>query len=120
MIFIDIPNRRRKVSKHKHANFYPKHMIEKVGAMRPEAPPINVTQPEGVSFKMTGNVMEWSNFKFHIGFNYREGIVLSDVSYNDHGNVRPIFHRISLSEMIVPYGSPEFPHQRKHALDIGE
>ncbi|KAG7879307.1 hypothetical protein KL905_003294 [Ogataea polymorpha] len=120
VIFIDIPNRRRKVSKHKHANFYPKHMIEKVGAMRPEAPPINVTQPEGVSFKMTGNVMEWSNFKFHIGFNYREGIVLSDVSYNDHGNVRPIFHRISLSEMIVPYGSPEFPHQRKHALDIGE
>ncbi|KAG7807785.1 hypothetical protein KL921_004080 [Ogataea angusta] len=120
VIFIDIPNRRRKVSKHKHANFYPKHMVEKVGAMRPEAPPINVTQPEGVSFKMTGNVMEWSNFKFHIGFNYREGIVLSDVSYNDHGNVRPIFHRISLSEMIVPYGSPEFPHQRKHALDIGE
>uniref|UniRef100_UPI0001E07C5E Peroxisomal primary amine oxidase n=1 Tax=Pichia angusta TaxID=870730 RepID=UPI0001E07C5E len=120
VIFIDIPNRRRKVSKHKHANFYPKHMIEKVGAMRPEAPPINVTQPEGVSFKMTGNVMEWSNFKFHIGFNYREGIVLSDVSYNDHGNVRPIFHRISLSEMIVPAGSPEFPHQRKHALDIGE
>ncbi|KAG7696638.1 hypothetical protein KL951_003094 [Ogataea haglerorum] len=120
VIFIDIPNRRRKVSKHKHANFYPKHMVEKVGAMRPEAPPINVTQPEGVSFKMTGNVMEWSNFKFHIGFNYREGIVLSDLSYNDHGNVRPIFHRLSLSEMIVPYGSPEFPHQRKHALDIGE
>ncbi|KAH3670886.1 hypothetical protein OGAPHI_000597 [Ogataea philodendri] len=120
VIYIDIPNRRRKVSKHKHANFYPKHMEEKVGSMRPQAPPINVTQPEGVSFKMTGNVMEWSNFKFHVGFNYREGIVLSDISYNDHGNVRPIFHRMSLSEMIVPYGCPDFPHQRKHALDIGE
>jgi primary-amine oxidase len=126
VIFIDIPNRRRKVSKHKHSSFHPIHIKEKFGT--PENPsgyrsdnfPINVTQPEGVSFNMSGNVMNWSNFQFHIGFNYREGIVLSDMTYNDHGKVRPLFHRISLSEMIVPYGSPDFPHQRKHALDIGE
>ncbi|CUM63485.1 uncharacterized protein PRCAT00001061001 [Priceomyces carsonii] len=126
VIYIDIPNRRRKVSKHKHSSYQPKHIKEKFGTaenpsgFRNDAKPINITQPEGVSFQMENNVMEWSNFKFHIGFNYREGIVLSDVTYNDHGKVRPMFHRISLSEMIVPYGSPEFPHQRKHALDIGE
>ncbi|KAK6458622.1 peroxisomal copper amine oxidase [Scheffersomyces xylosifermentans] len=126
VIFIDIPNRRRKVSKHKHSSFHPKHIQEKFGTpenpsgFRTDAKPYNVTQPEGVDFKMQGNVMNWSNFQFHIGFNYREGIVLSDMSYNDHGKIRPMFHRISLSEMIVPYGSPDFPHQRKHALDIGE
>lgn len=126
VIYIDVPNRRRKVSKHKHSSFHPKHIAEKFGTpenpsgYRQDATPYNVTQPEGVSFKMTGNIMEWSNFKFHIGFNYREGIVLSDMTYNDHGNERPLFHRISLSEMIVPYGCPDFPHQRKHALDIGE
>ncbi|GME66697.1 unnamed protein product [[Candida] boidinii] len=120
VIFIDVPNRRRKVSKHKHSNFNPKDMIEKYGTLRTDGKPIDITQPEGVSFKMDGNVITWSNFNIHIGFNYREGIVLSDISYNDHGNVRPLFHRISLSEMIVPYGSPDFPHQRKHALDIGE
>lgn len=126
VIYIDIPNRRRKVSKHKHSSFHPKHIAEKFGTpenpsgFRQDNTPYNVTQPEGVSFKMTGNIMEWSNFKFHIGFNYREGIVLSDMTYNDHGNERPLFHRISLSEMIVPYGCPDFPHQRKHALDIGE
>lgn len=126
VIYIDIPGRRRKVSKHKHTSFHPKHVAEKFGTKenpsgyRQDDTPYNVTQPEGVSFNMDGNVMEWSNFRFHIGFNYREGIVLSDMTYNDHGNVRPLFHRISLSEMIVPYGSPHFPHQRKHALDIGE
>lgn len=126
VIFIDVPSRRRKVSKHKHSSFHPKHVAEKYGTsenpsgFRQDAKPYNVTQPEGVSFKMDGNVMEWSNFKFHIGFNYKEGIVLSDITYNDRGNVRPIFHRISLAEMIVPYGCPDFPHQRKHALDIGE
>lgn len=126
VIFIDIPVKRRKISKHKHANFHPKSVGEKFGTkenpsgFRQDATAYNVTQPEGVSFRMDGNVMNWSNFQFHIGFNYREGIVLSDFTYNDHGNVRPLFHRISLSEMIVPYGNPEFPHQRKHALDIGE
>lgn len=120
VIYIDIPNRRRPVSKAPNANFYPKDMIAKYGKMREGLKPINITQPEGVSFKMDGNCMSWNNFTFHIGFNYREGIVLSDIRFNDHGNVRPLFHRISLSEMIVPYGCPDYPHQRKHALDIGE
>ncbi|KAK6464484.1 peroxisomal copper amine oxidase [Scheffersomyces coipomensis] len=126
VIFIDIPNRRRKVSKHKHNNFHPQSVAERFATaenpsgFRVDDTPYNVTQPKGVSFNMDGHVMNWSNFQFHIGFNYREGLVLSDLTYNDHGKVRPIFHRISLSEMIVPYGSPDFPHQRKHALDIGE
>ncbi|KAG7666185.1 AMO1 [[Candida] subhashii] len=127
VIHIDIPDRRRKVSRHPHSSFHPKHIAEKFGTKQNPSGyrqnddfPINVTQPEGVSFNMDGHVMNWQNFQFHIGFNYREGIVLSDITINDHGKVRPLFHRISLSEMIVPYGCPDFPHQRKHALDIGE
>ncbi|KAH3681928.1 hypothetical protein WICPIJ_007090 [Wickerhamomyces pijperi] len=119
VIFIDIPKIRRPLSKEEHTNFYPSDSVKKYG-YRTDVKPINVTQPEGVSFKLDGNVMEWSNFKFHVGFNYREGIVLSDITYNDHGNVRPIFHRMSLAEMVVPYGDPSFRHFRKHALDIGE
>lgn len=119
VIYIDIPEVRRPLSKQPHTNFYPSDAVKKHG-YRTDTKPINVTQPEGVSFKLDNNVMEWSNFKFHIGFNYREGIVISDLSYNDHGKVRPIFHRMSLSEMIVPYGDPSFKHFRKHALDIGE
>jgi primary-amine oxidase len=119
VIFIDIPEVRRPLSKQPATNFYPSDAVKEFG-YRTDVKPINVTQPEGVSFRMTGNIMEWSNFKFHVGFNYREGIVLSDITYNDHGNVRPIFHRMSLAEMVVPYGDPSFKHFRKHALDIGE
>lgn len=119
VIFIDIPNVRRPLSDLPHSNFYPADAVKKYG-YRQGLKPINVTQPEGVSFKMNGNVIEWNNFKLHIGFNYREGIVLSDISYNDHGNERPLFHRMSLCEMVVPYGNPDFKHFRKHALDIGE
>jgi primary-amine oxidase len=43
--------------------------------------------------------------------------VLSTVTYNDHGEIRPLFYSLALSEMIVPYGAPEYPHPRKHAFD---
>lgn len=48
---------------------------------------------------------------------HREGIVLSTITYNDHGEVRPLFYQLGLSEMIVPYGAPEHPHPRKFAFD---
>ncbi|KAI0464345.1 hypothetical protein LJB42_001956 [Komagataella kurtzmanii] len=120
IIYIDIPSRRRPLSKFKHANFHTQGIKEKYGGFRDSSKTISISQPNGVSFTIDGSVLEWSNFKFHIGFNNREGIVLSDITYNDHGNVRPLFYRLSLAEMIVPYGCPDFPHQRKHALDIGE
>ncbi|KAJ3753570.1 copper amine oxidase [Lentinula raphanica] len=75
---------------------------------------------EGVSFKMSGNELEWQIWKMHIAFSHREGIVLSTVTYNDHGEIRPIIYRLSLAEMVVPYGAPEYPHPRKFAFDSGE
>ena len=54
---------------------------------------------------------------FFIAFSHREGIALSTITYNDHGEVRPIMYRLSLAEMLVPYGAPESPHPRKFAFD---
>ncbi|KAF8606428.1 peroxisomal copper amine oxidase [Ceratobasidium sp. AG-I] len=82
--------------------------------------PLHVVQPEGVSFKMTGNVLEWQQWKMHIGFTAREGVVLGTVTYNDAGEIRPVFYRVSCAEMVVPYGSPDHPHPRKFAFDVGE
>ncbi|KAJ9293090.1 hypothetical protein DTO271G3_8034 [Paecilomyces variotii] len=84
--------------------------------------PINITQPEGVSFQMKGNELSWAGYKMHIGFNYREGIVLSDVRIDDpyENRERTLFNRISVAEMVVPYGSPDAPHHKKHAFDVGE
>ena len=52
-----------------------------------------------------------------LAFSPREGIALSTITYNDHGVVRPIMYRLSLAEMVVPYGAPEHPHPRKFAFD---
>ncbi|KAM7203641.1 Copper amine oxidase, enzyme domain containing protein [Naviculisporaceae sp. PSN 640] len=119
IIAIDIPKIRRPLSKAPAVDYHPA-AVEARGGYRKDLKPINITQPEGVSFKLTGREIEWQNWKFHIGFSYREGIVLNNITFNDKGTVRPIFYRLSLAEMVVPYGNPEHPHQRKHALDQGE
>ncbi|KAG9049364.1 hypothetical protein FS837_010578, partial [Tulasnella sp. UAMH 9824] len=83
--------------------------------------PLHVVQPEGVSFKVTGgSVLEWQNWRMHVAFSGREGIAISTVTWNDGGVVRPIFYRLSLAEMVVPYAAPEHPHPRKFAFDVGE
>ncbi|KZT30206.1 hypothetical protein NEOLEDRAFT_1174522 [Neolentinus lepideus HHB14362 ss-1] len=87
---------------------------------RDDVKPLHVVQPEGVSFKMNGHELEWQKWKMHIAFSHREGIALSTITYNDDGEVRPIFYRLSLAEMVVPYGAPEYPHPRKFAFDTGE
>ncbi|KAG0150116.1 hypothetical protein CROQUDRAFT_38837 [Cronartium quercuum f. sp. fusiforme G11] len=69
---------------------------------------------------LNGNQLYWQNWKMHIGFNYREGLVLNTISYKDEGVYRPMFYRMSLVEMVVPYGSPEAPHNSKFAFDVGE
>ncbi|KAJ6164263.1 hypothetical protein N7470_002935 [Penicillium chermesinum] len=101
-------------------NYLPQFIGDKYNHERLK--PIDITQPQGVSFKVRGNELSWANYKMHIGFNYREGIVISDVRSHDmyEDRERTLFNRISVVEMVVPYGCPEKPHHKKHAFDVGE
>lgn len=119
IIHIDVPEVRRPLSKAPPNNYH-SGAIEKEGRYLQGLKPIVISQPEGVSFKVEGRSISWVNWNFHIGFNYREGIVLNNISFNDKGNERPLFWRLSLAEMVVPYGNPEHPHWRKHAFDLSE
>jgi len=88
--------------------------------LRDDLKAIEVTQPEGVSFALDGNLLTWQRWSLRIGFNPREGMVLHTVGYEDDGRVRPIAHRLSFAEMVVPYRDPTGEHERRTAFDIGE
>ncbi|KAF3482469.1 uncharacterized protein GIQ15_05228 [Arthroderma uncinatum] len=118
-VYIDVPPVRRPLSKALPQN-YNSEDVQKEGGYRTNLKPIHITQPEGVSFKVNGRHLDWQNWNIHVGFNYREGIVLHNITFNDKRTIRPVFYRLSLAEMVVPYGNPEHPHQRKHAFDLGE
>ncbi|KAM4054531.1 copper amine oxidase, enzyme [Hirsutella rhossiliensis] len=119
VVHIDVPEVRRPLRREPPLNYHPAD-VEVRGGYRTDLKPLEITQPEGVSFRLDGRELQWQNWRFHVGFGYREGIVLHDIAYNDGGTVRPIFYRLSLAEMVVPYGNPEHPHHRKHAFDLGE
>ncbi len=93
---------------------------EYIPNMRRDLKPVEILQPEGVSFKVTGNRVEWQKWKFRVGFTSREGLVLHTIGYNDDGVERPILYRASICEMVVPYGDPGEQYYRKNAFDIGE
>lgn len=62
----------------------------------------------------------WKNWQFTIVPTAREGLVIYDVAWTDGSVRRPIAHRISLSEMLVPYGDTSTAWQWRNAFDVGE
>jgi primary-amine oxidase len=101
IIHIDVPKVRRPLNQAPPTNYHAEALSS---TYRQDLKPINISQPEGVSFAIEGRVLKWQNWRVHVGFNYREGLVLSNITFNDRGTVRPVFWRLSLAEMVVPYG----------------
>jgi primary-amine oxidase len=83
---------------------------------RGDLKPLEIRQPDGVSFSLDGNELSWQGWRLRLGFGYREGVILHRVSYGG----RSIAHRISFAEMVVPYRDPTPDHVRRTAYDIGE
>ena len=74
--------------------------------------------PRACRSRSTATCCAWQNWSLRLGFNYREGLVLHTVGYEDGGRVRPIAHRLSFAEMVVPYRDPTDrplpPHRLRH------
>ena len=88
--------------------------------VRDDLKPLHITQPEGASFTVDGTELKWQNWTMRLGFNYREGPVIYQVTFDDDGVTRDVAYRMSFAEMVVPYRDPTFDHYRRTAYDIGE
>jgi primary-amine oxidase len=102
--------------------YVPTHIPERIRAASRREPlkPLHVTQPDGPSFSMDGNLLTWQKWSLRIGFNYREGMTLHTVRYQDGDRSRSVAHRMSFAEMVVPYRDSSADHYRRTAFDIGE
>jgi primary-amine oxidase len=93
---------------------------ELVGPRRTTQQPIEISQPQGPSFTLDGNLVEWEKWSLRIGFDTREGVVLHQVGFRDGDRVRPIIHRASIAEMVVPYADPSPVRSWQNYFDTGE
>tara|TARA_Y100000590_G_scaffold387017_1_gene460226 strand:+ start:408 stop:2375 length:1968 start_codon:yes stop_codon:yes gene_type:complete len=89
-------------------------------SFREDLKPIEIIQPEGPSFEVTGNHVKWQKWELRVGYTPREGLVIHNVTYEDQGKLRPVLYRGALSEMVVPYGDPTNDHYKKQVFDSGE
>jgi primary-amine oxidase len=90
------------------------------GPLRTGLRPLAITQPQGPSFSVDGNLVRWQRWTLRVSLDPLEGVVLHAVGYEDGGRVRPVLHRAAVSEMVVPYGDPGPAHGWKNAFDAGE
>ncbi|WP_329000462.1 primary-amine oxidase [Kribbella sp. NBC_00709] len=86
------------------------------GTLRTDLKPLEITQPDGVSFTLDGTELRWQNWTLRLGFNHREGPVIYQVGYGG----RDMAYRMSFAELMVPYRDASFDHYRRTAFDIGE
>jgi primary-amine oxidase len=88
--------------------------------LRDDLMPLEVVQPQGVSFTLTGRLLSWQRWSMRLGFNPREGLVIHTLGYQDGDRLRSVAHRLSFAEMVVPYRDPSEDHKARTAFDIGE
>ncbi|MCI0686909.1 MAG: primary-amine oxidase [Sporichthyaceae bacterium] len=90
------------------------------GPVRTSLKPIEVTQPDGPSFTITDNLVQWENWSLRVGFDPREGLVLHQIAWRDGDQDRPVIYRASIAEMVVPYADPSPARFWQSYFDAGE
>jgi primary-amine oxidase len=82
--------------------------------------PLGVSEPRGSNITIDGRRVSWMGWSFYAVLHPREGLVLYDVRYDDHGSSRPVAYRLALSELYVPYGLGDPNWSWRSAFDVGE
>lgn len=86
----------------------------------PTVKPLQIVEPEGKNYTITGDMIHWQNWDFHLRLNTRVGPIISTVTFNDNGKKRKVMYEGSLGGMIVPYGDPDIGWYFKAYLDSGD
>ncbi len=93
---------------------------EHQAALRTDLKPLDISQPEGPSFRIDGYAVSWQKWSFRVTMHPQHGLVLHELCYEDGGQRRSILYRAALADMVVPYGDSDPMHSWKHVLDASE
>ncbi len=89
----------------KHGDFPP--LNERDRSNEPEGPS-SQPPPKDAGYQVHGNEVRWGHWRFRFALHPRVGLTLYTVGYEEEGKVRSILYRANLSEMVVPYGDPNW------------
>lgn len=92
-------------------NPYPTHVLG-------DKPSKQIKAPQ--SLIVRGNDIVWGPWSMTAVLHPREGLTIYDVAFRDGKQQRSIAWRLSMSEMVVPYGDTATTWFWRHAFDVGE
>jgi primary-amine oxidase len=90
------------------------------GPMRAAPASLALARPRETSIAADGHELRWQKWRMHWAMHPRDGLVLSEIGFEDGGRVRSILYRASVAEMWVPYGDPSAGWAWRNAFDEGE
>lgn len=89
------------------------------GATREGLLPLTVQQPQGPSFRLNRQSVNWQNWNFHFRIDRRVGLVVTNVAYQDGDKLRSILYEGSLSELFALYMDASETWSRAAIFDAG-
>ena len=78
--------------------------------------PVNIVSPQGHNYDFKDGMINWGDWKFHLRFDKRLGVIISMASFKEQS----VAYQLSLSEMFVPYMDPAQDWSYRSYMDIGE
>jgi len=82
--------------------------------------PLLITQSQGSSIRVRGQQIQWYKWKLMYSMDPIHGLQLFHVRYQGDCEERPVLYKISISEMLVPYGAEGEQWRWRRAFDAGE
>jgi primary-amine oxidase len=94
---------------------------EQLPKPRAATKPIAMIAPRGPNIQLDGNLeIKWDRWSMHARADKRAGVILSLVRFDDGKKQRDIAYQMNISEMFVPYMSPDPEWSYRSFMDAGE
>lgn len=82
--------------------------------------PVNIASPDGSNIEIDGWNVSWNQWRFHLRWDMRAGLIMSTVRYNDNGRLRSVLYQGNVSEIYVPYQDTTEGWYYRNYMDEGD
>jgi len=88
--------------------------------IEPKLKPLRIQNPDGNNIKIDGQEITWHRWKFRYSMDPLQALQLFHVQFKDGSDYKMILYKMSLAEMVVPYGGSGKNWSFRNAFDVGE
>jgi primary-amine oxidase len=81
---------------------------------------VTFDNPHGSNIEVDGWNVSWQNWRFHLRWDMRAGVVLSTAAYQDNNKLRSVLYQGNISEIYVPYQDTTQSWYYRNYMDEGD